>query len=124
MKDEDAAATVPSALMLEADGLDETSRTLHELQKAMTVDDAVNDNDVGVVIVPIETVPEIPAERPRSSSLLLNQRVAEIANNAYRRASAKSQVLSRTNLAEIAMVRFDELEIGVKLGKGSFSDVQ
>ncbi len=59
---------------LEADCLDETSRTLHEPRKE--------------------------------------------------RESAKSQVLSRTNLSEIAIVRFDELEIGVKLGNGSFSDVQ
>jgi hypothetical protein len=47
-----------------------------------------------------------------------------MANKAYQRESAKSQVLSRTNLSEIAIVRFDELEIGVKLGNGSFSDVQ
>lgn len=100
---------------LEADCLDETSLTLHEPRKATTDDDADAD---------AETVPEIPAKKPISSSLLLNMRVAEMANKAYRRESAKSQVLSRINLAEIAIVRFDELEIGVKLGKGSFSDVQ
>ncbi len=102
---------------LEADCLDETSLTLHEPRKATTDADADADADA-------ETVPEIPAKKPISSSLLLNMRVAEMANKAYRRESAKSQVLSRTNLAEIAIVRFDELEIGVKLGKGSFSDVQ
>ena len=106
---------------LEADCLDETSRTLHEPRKATTDDDA---GDAGVV-VPMETVPEIPAKKPiLSLSLLVNRRVVEMANKAYQRESAKSQVLSRTNLSEIANVRFDELEIGVKLGNGSFSDVQ
>jgi hypothetical protein len=106
---------------LEADCLDETSRTLHEPRKATTDDDA---GDAGVV-VPMETVPEIPAKKPiLSLSLLVNRRVVEMANKAYQRESAKSQVLSRTNLSEIAIVRFDELEIGVKLGNGSFSDVQ
>ena len=125
MNDE-AAAAVSFGHTLEADCLDETSRTLHEPRKSTAEDDADADADAGVagVVVPMETVPEIPAEKPRSSSLLLNQRVAEMANKAYHRECAKSQVLSRTNLAEIAMVRFDELEIGVKLGEGSFSDVQ
>jgi hypothetical protein len=137
MEDVDAA-TMSSGHTLEVDFLDETSRTLHEPRKATKDDDADADTDAdddadtdadaeaddAVVVVPMETVPGIPAEKPRSSSLLLNKCVAQLANKAYRRVSAKSLVLSRAYLTEIAMVRFDELEIGVKLGKGSFSDVQ
>ena len=101
----EAAATMSSGHTLEADCLDDTSRTLHEPR---------NYGDASVVN-PMETIPELP---------VLNQRVAEVANKACQRECAKSKVLSNTNVAEIAMVRFDELEIGVKLGKGSFSDVQ
>ena len=56
-------------------------------------------------------------------SLRLHRRVASIATEAYRRASAQSNVLSRTKVLDVALVRFDELEIGKFLGKGSFSSV-
>jgi serine/threonine protein kinase len=49
--------------------------------------------------------------------------IAEMAHKAYRRASAKSHVLSRTKLADIALVSMDEITVGKWLGKGSFSDV-
>jgi len=56
-------------------------------------------------------------------SLSLHRKVAEIAAKAYRRASAQSNVLSRTKLKDIALVRMDELQLGTFLGKGSFSNV-
>ena len=49
--------------------------------------------------------------------------IADMANRAYRRASAKSNVLSRSKAADIALLSIDELSIGQWLGKGSFSDV-
>lgn len=54
----------------------------------------------------------------------LHRKVAEIAAKAYRRASEQSNVLSRTKLDNIALVKFDEIQIGKFLGKGSFSNVQ
>lgn len=46
-----------------------------------------------------------------------------MANKAYRRASAKSNVLSRTKVSDIALVSMNEISIGKWLGKGSFSNV-
>ena len=57
-------------------------------------------------------------------SLRLHRKVAEIAAKAYRRASEQSNVLSKAKLDNIALIKFNELEIGTFLGKGSFSNVQ
>ena len=57
-------------------------------------------------------------------SLRLHRKVAEIAAKAYRRASEQSNVLSKAKLDNIALMKFNELEIGTFLGKGSFSNVQ
>jgi serine/threonine protein kinase len=46
-----------------------------------------------------------------------------MASKAYRRASAKSNVLSRTKLDDIALVTMEEITTGSMLGKGSFSNV-
>lgn len=51
----------------------------------------------------------------------VQRKVAALSAEAYRRASDKSAVLSRAKLADIALVRFDELQTGSFLGKGSFS---
>ena len=67
---------------------------------------------------PLESLKEI------DPSMRLHRKVAEIAAKAYRRASEQSNVLSEARLADIALVRFDEIEVGTFLGKGSFSNVQ
>lgn len=46
-----------------------------------------------------------------------------MADRAHRRASAQSNVLSRTKVADIALISMDEISIGQWLGKGSFSNV-
>ena len=57
-------------------------------------------------------------------SLRLHRKVAEISAKAYRRASEQSNVLSKAKLDNIALIKFNEIEIGTFLGKGSFSNVQ
>ena len=64
------------------------------------------------------------AEEEIDVSLRLHRKVAEIAAKAYRRASEQSNVLSKAKLDNIALIKFNELEIGTFLGKGSFSNVQ
>lgn len=89
--------------------LDETGTTRHEpllVQEEEMEDDVVEE-----------------ALKQHDVSSRLNRKVAEIAAKAYRRASEQSNVLSRAKLADIALVKFDELEIGKFLGKGSFSNV-
>jgi len=66
---------------------------------------------------------EVAPTAIETDSVKDRRRIAEMANKAYRRASAKSNVLSRTKLADIALVSMDEISIGKWLGKGSFSDV-
>jgi len=62
-------------------------------------------------------------QQPPKIPLKLQQKVAEIAAKAYRNASDQSNVLSRAKLADIALVKFEEISIGKFLGKGSFSNV-
>ena len=120
MEVKDATTMAPKIMSSgkEDESLDETSRTLHEPRKTTTN----GDDYTGVVAE--KTAQVIPASGDLSASLKLDKRVAEIALKAYHRASEDSSVLSRASLNDIAVVRFDELEIGKFLGKGSFSDVQ
>mmetsp|Transcript_24575 Transcript_24575/g.44121 ORF Transcript_24575/g.44121 Transcript_24575/m.44121 type:complete len:510 (-) Transcript_24575:82-1611(-) len=69
---------------------------------------------------------DIAAEEEASKDdipLRLQKKVAKLAAEAYRRASEQSNVLSRAKLADIGLVRFEEIEVGNFLGKGSFSNV-
>ena len=56
-------------------------------------------------------------------SLRIHEKVAAVASKAYRKASAKSNVLSTEKLAGIDLIKFDQIEVGQLLGKGSFSNV-
>ncbi len=56
-------------------------------------------------------------------SLRIHEKVASIASKAYRRASAKSSVLSMDKVRGIDLIKFDSIEVGQLLGKGSFSNV-
>lgn len=58
-----------------------------------------------------------------TESLKDRRAIAEMASKAYRRASANSNVLSRTKVRDIALVSMDELTVGKLLGTGSFSNV-
>ena len=58
-----------------------------------------------------------------TASMKDRRHIADMANRAYRRASAKSNVLSRSNASDIALLNIHEISIGRWLGKGSFSDV-
>ena len=106
----------------EEDSMDETSRTVHEPLEMK--DEKVED-------LPAEEAPPTPPTKASDQketgkedmSLRLHRKVAEIAAKAYRRASEQSNVLSQAKLADVALVKFEELEIGKFLGKGSFSDV-
>ena len=53
----------------------------------------------------------------------IHEKVAAVASKAYRKASAKSNVLSNEKLAGIDLVKFGHIEVGQLLGKGSFSNV-
>lgn len=61
--------------------------------------------------------------QPDTASMQDRRHIADMASKAYRRASAKSNVLSRTKLADIALVTMEEITTGSMLGMGSFSNV-
>eukprot|EP00581_Thalassiosira_minuscula_P009927 CAMPEP_0183708554 /NCGR_PEP_ID=MMETSP0737-20130205/4832_1 /TAXON_ID=385413 /ORGANISM="Thalassiosira miniscula, Strain CCMP1093" /LENGTH=515 /DNA_ID=CAMNT_0025936447 /DNA_START=214 /DNA_END=1761 /DNA_ORIENTATION=- len=88
--------------------MDETSTTHHEPLLAKEVE--------------AEFAAAVPTEQ-NAIDLRLQKKVAEIAAKTYNRASNKSNVLSRTKLADIALVKFEEFQVGKFLGKGSFSNV-
>ena len=124
---------------IEEEALDETSRTVHEPLNAEQ--DAKDAEEIASSMSEAEAEEakeqkspepnkkEKPSnktyEKKKSSdySLRLHKKVAEIAAKAYRRASEQSNVLSKARLADIALMNFDEIEIGKFLGKGSFSNV-
>ncbi len=54
---------------------------------------------------------------------VIHEKVATIASKAYRKASAKSSVLSMDKVRGIDLIKFDRIEVGQLLGKGSFSNV-
>jgi len=56
-------------------------------------------------------------------SLRIHEKVASVASKAYRKASAKSGVLSSNKVAGVGLVKFSHIEVGQLLGKGSFSNV-
>jgi len=56
-------------------------------------------------------------------SLRIHEKVASVASKAYRKASAKSGVLSSNSIAGVGLVKFSHIEVGQLLGKGSFSNV-
>jgi len=56
-------------------------------------------------------------------SLRIHEKVAYIASKAYRRASAKSSVLCMDTVGGVDLIKFDHIEVGQLLGKGSFSNV-
>lgn len=56
-------------------------------------------------------------------SLRIHEKVAEVASRAYRKACAKSSILSLDKVAGIGLVKYDHITVGQLLGKGSFSNV-
>ncbi len=56
-------------------------------------------------------------------SLRIHEKVAYIASKAYRKASAKSSVLCMDTVGGVDLIKFDQIEVGQLLGKGSFSNV-
>ena len=56
-------------------------------------------------------------------SLRIHEKVAKVASKAYRKACAKSSILSLDKLAGIGLVKYDHITVGQLLGKGSFSNV-
>ena len=102
--------------------MDETSTTRHEPLFVQEEEAAEKEEaDAAAATVKHDAAKGSPEH---DVSLKLHRKVAEIAAKAYRRASEQSNVLSRAKLADIAMVKIEELEIGKFLGKGSFSNVQ
>lgn len=129
-----------SHLTVDDEALDETSRTHHEpkeiqdsiesiVEEGLPGDDGEQlqkdkeDNGVGKPSSGSSSSPSMSRNDPADPNLRLHRKVAEIAANAYKRASAQSQVLSRSKLEDVGLVQFKELEIGEFLGKGSFSNV-
>lgn len=66
---------------------------------------------------------ELTSPPQESESMKDRRRIADMADRAYRRASTKSHVLTRSKAADIALLSMEELTIGQWLGKGSFSNV-
>jgi len=97
------------------ESMDETSTTRHE---PLLIQEKKLEEDIAA---------EEEAARADSSKddipLRLQKKVAKLAAEAYRLASEQSNVLSRAKLADIGLVRFEEIEVGNFLGKGSFSNV-
>lgn len=56
-------------------------------------------------------------------SLRIHEKVASLASKAYRKASAKSNVLCKDRISGVALVKFEDITVGKLLGKGSFSYV-
>lgn len=111
--------------------MDETGTTRHEPLDLKDDEKAAEDLDVEPTATE-DTVKSAGKGGDVTSSQMsqqemqaqrLHRKVAEIAAKAYRRASEQSNVLSKAKLADIALVKFEELEIGKFLGKGSFSNV-
>lgn len=143
MKYEDAAATTMTSRGGEDDHLDETSRTFHEPRvetTEMTNGDErhdVDENDDGGVRVGAAAPStggtsgeegndvDDPSIASSSHQQRLNRRIASMVDVACRKATSNSAVLlSRVDrVVDVAMLRYEELEIGKKLGNGSFSDV-
>lgn len=67
--------------------------------------------------------PILLVEVPETETMKDRRLIADMADRAHRRASAQSNVLSRTKVADIALISMDEISIGQWLGKGSFSNV-
>ena len=129
--------------------LDETSATHHEPCTAVVpsttnggdnVDDLSSnnsgsgmhdndDNDLEAAVAAVRRASEksdtnVRDSDGRSASIVMNQRVAAYAMMTYQRAASKSSILKAAHLNDVAMVKFEELELGKFLGNGSFSDVQ
>ena len=100
------------------ESVDETSTTRHE--PTVLADESIEE-EAAVAMAESE---QEGGGAEYDISLRLHRKVAEIAAKAYTRASDQSNVLSRARLADVALVKFDEIEIGKFLGKGSFSNVQ
>lgn len=66
---------------------------------------------------------ELTSPPQESESMKDRRKIADMADRAYRRASTKSHVLTRSKTADIALLSMEELTIGKWLGKGSFSNV-
>jgi hypothetical protein len=90
-----------SNVQLLAEGSDEASTTHHEPNLLV----------------------ECSPPQEESESAKDRRRIADMADKACRRASTKSNVLTRSNVADIALLSIEELTIGKWLGKGSFSNV-
>lgn len=125
-----------SHLVVDDEAMDETSRTHHEpneMQDSIesVVEESLPSDDEKLQKDPTNKDVGGPSAAPSASrndpaadvNYRLHRKVAEIAANAYKRASAQSQVLSRSKLEDVGLVQFKELEIGEFLGKGSFSNV-
>ena len=110
---EDAGTTHHTPALLrtiqEDEVMDETATTRHEplniSKEEYTIDSKSSKDELDI-------------------SLRLHRKVAEISSKAYKKASQESNVLSMAKLDSIALVKFEEIEIGKFLGKGSFSNVQ
>eukprot|EP00571_Detonula_confervacea_P011975 CAMPEP_0172306786 /NCGR_PEP_ID=MMETSP1058-20130122/7784_1 /TAXON_ID=83371 /ORGANISM="Detonula confervacea, Strain CCMP 353" /LENGTH=526 /DNA_ID=CAMNT_0013018779 /DNA_START=12 /DNA_END=1592 /DNA_ORIENTATION=+ len=123
-----ASTTHHSPLLrtIKEESMDETSTTRHEPLSLVQDDDNMKEEEEAYAAARARVVVDKQHDTTggaHDGTLRLNRKVAEIAAKAYRRASAQSNVLSRAKLADIALVRFDEMEIGKFLGKGSFSNV-
>ncbi len=118
----------PLSTIKEDESLDETGTTRHEAQ---LVKEEKIEEEAAAALAEEKKARESRGDENSGSkgggpdiSLRLHRKVAEIAAKAYRRASEQSNVLSRAKLADIALIKFDEIEVGKFLGKGSFSNVQ
>mmetsp|Transcript_25188 Transcript_25188/g.53623 ORF Transcript_25188/g.53623 Transcript_25188/m.53623 type:complete len:539 (-) Transcript_25188:537-2153(-) len=109
--------------IIEEEGMNDTSTTRHEslLAKEEKVENLTEAEEVVRSLARKDSCVE--STGGNKISMKVQRKVAELAAKAYKRASDSSNVLSRAMLADIALVRFDELEVGQFLGKGSFSNV-
>ena len=124
-----APDSILSKITEEGSPLDDTSTTLHEPVEKISL----SQSDAESSVDPLEQAALLQAaaaSRAREGTggaekynERLHRKVAELAAVSYDAASKYSSVLSRSKLADIALVRLDEIDIGDFLGKGSFSDV-
>lgn len=103
--------------------LSATSATHRVLKPLEQLDVDSDEESKEAAPVATEEAAAEPNQPEPDISLRIHEKVASIASKAYRRASAKSSVLSMDKIRGIDLIKFDHIEVGQLLGKGSFSNV-
>ena len=116
------------AVQEEMEDLSEATSATHREPSQLLTEEEEEEKEPVVTSPPTSTPTPADDELKKESdevdiSLRIHEKVASISSKAYRKASAKSNVLFTDKVAGVALVKFNDLTVGQLLGKGSFSYV-